>query len=280
MTTRLPVLAILIAFAAVATSPRLAAQGVSLDQVLDRAADYVSAYAERFASVVSDERSVQRSQSSVFSGGNSREIRSDFLVVRVPSTATWIGFRDVYEVNGVAVRDRQDRLMKLFTETPASAVSHAQQIADESARFNLGDIKRNFNLPTTALFFLLPSSQFRLRFKHDGEQVRDGERYWIVKGAEFLTPTFISTASGRDVKVSTTYWIDPESGRVARSELRIAEPVRTTIAVDYRPDEKLAMWVPREMDESYEQGATRITCIATYSNFRRFQVSTDTTFRH
>ena len=257
-----------------------AAQEVTLDDVLDRAGKYVTSYAEQFASVVAEERSVQRNLSSLFGGGNTREILSDFLVVRVPATSTWIGFRDVFQVNGVKVRDREDRLLTLFIEKPANAMQQAQSLADESARYNLGDLRRNFNLPTTALFFLLPSSQWRLRFKHTGDDTRDGVRYWVVRGEEWQTPTFIHTTAGRDVKVAAEYWIDPASGRIARSEMRLMEPVRLTIAVDYKPDEKLELWVPHEMNESYEQGATRIRCIATYANFRRFQVNTDTSFRH
>ena len=256
------------------------AQEITLDDVLELAGRYVTGYAEQFASVVAEERSVQRNTSSLFSGGNSREIVSDFLVVRVPATSTWIGFRDVFEVNGVKVRDRQDRLLRLFVESPSRAMERAQALADESARYNLGDLKRNFNLPTTALFFLLPSSQWRLRFKHAGDESRDGVRYWVVRGDEWQKPTFIHTTAGRDVKVTAEYWIDPSNGRVARSEMRLSEPIRTVISVDYRPDEKLALWVPREMSESYEQGTVRIRCLASYSNFRRFQVSTDTTFRH
>ena len=257
-----------------------AAQAPALDEVLDRAGRYVSSYAEQFASVVSEERSVQRNQSNYFSGGNNREILSDFLVVRVPATSTWIGFRDVFEVNGVKVRDREDRLLKLFVETPAGAMQQAQRLADESARYNLGDLKRNFNLPTTALFFLLPASQWRLRFKQAGSEIRDGVPYWILHGEEWQSPTFIHTTAGRDVRVTAEFWVDPASGRVVRSEMRLTDPVRLTITVDYHPDDKLEMWVPHEMNESYEQGATRIKCVATYSKFRRFQVNTDVTFRN
>jgi hypothetical protein len=277
----LPFAALLVLAAASAwhAAPAATAQSATLDEVLERAGNYVSAYATRFASLVAEERSVQRSHSNLFSADTSREIRSDFLVVRVASSSTWIGFRDVFEVNGVPVRDRQDRLLKLFVETPETAVERAQRIANESARHNIGDLKRNFNLPTTALFFLLPSSQSRLRFKHAGDQTLDGVRYWVVKGEEIQTPTYIHTTTGREVKVTVEYWIDPSSGRLAQSEMRLSEPVRTIITVDYRFNEKLDMWAPREMREFYEQGDTRITCVATYSNFRRFQVSTDSTFR-
>ena len=41
-------------------------------------------------------------------------------------------------------------------------------MADESARFNIGPTRRNFNEPTAALFFLLPASQARFAFTRKG----------------------------------------------------------------------------------------------------------------
>jgi hypothetical protein len=256
-----------------------AGQPPTLNRVLERAGQYVSAYATQFSSVVAEERSMQREERSFYLPGSSRVILSDFLVIRVPASETWIGFRDVFEVDGVRVRDREDRLLRLFVEAPSSAVEQARRLADESARFNVGPIVRNFNLPTTALFFLLPSSQWRLRFKHVGTVTRAGTVYWVVRGDEVLVPTFIRAPGDHDVKARVEYVVDPDSGRVMHSELRLSDPVKVSIGVEYRADEKLGLWAPTEMRELYEQGAARITCTATYSKFRRFQVNTDTTFR-
>ena len=55
-------------------------------------------------------------------------MRSDLLLVRVPGRDGWLPFRDVYEVDGRAVRDRSERLKKLFIEAPETAVNAATQI--------------------------------------------------------------------------------------------------------------------------------------------------------
>ena len=50
-----------------------------------------------------------------------RALRSDFLLVKSPETDALVPFRDVIEVDGVQVRDREARLAKLFLNaTPTS----------------------------------------------------------------------------------------------------------------------------------------------------------------
>jgi hypothetical protein len=48
------------------------------------------------------------------------------------------------------------------------------------------------------------------------------------------------------------------------------------ITVTYRPDSKAGRtWVPAEMRESYVGMDRKLECTATYSNIRRFNVTTD-----
>jgi len=251
----------------------------ALDEILKRAGAYVAGFAEQFASVVAEEHAEQSASGGPRDMVTERKILADILLVRVPGTQQWMGFRDVFEVNRSTVRDREDRLLKLFVDSPGTAVSQARRIADESARYNVGDLTRNFNLPTTALLFLHPSAQWRFRYRKAGDRERDGVRYWVIRGTETASPTFIQTSMGRDTELTTEYLVDPASGRVARSTLKLKFPAETDITVDYRPDATLGMWVPARMEESYAHGMTRIRSTATYANFRRFQVNTDTSFR-
>jgi hypothetical protein len=269
---------ILLAFAWLPAPAR--AQEPTLDAVLARAAEYVTTLAGSFSSMVAEERSEQSASGGPMAMVTERRIAADILVVRVPGTDQWMGFRDVFEVNRSKVRDREDRLMKLFVESPATAVRQAKRLADESARYNVGELTRNFNLPTTALFMLLPSTQPRFTYKKAGERVRDQARYWVVRGNETGRPTLVQTSMGHDTELLVEYLIDPSSGRVASTEMRLKYPASTVITVEYRADDALGFWVPSRMDESYEQGQMRIRGRATYSNFRRFQVNTDTSFRH
>ena len=43
-------------------------------------------------------------------------LRSDLLLVKTEADEGWVSFRDVYDVDGAPVRDRDDRLKKLFLE--------------------------------------------------------------------------------------------------------------------------------------------------------------------
>ena len=60
-------------------------------------------------------------------------LRSDVLVIANQATG-WVVFRDVFEVDGKAQRDRDERLMKLFLKPDADTFRQAQRIAEESAR--------------------------------------------------------------------------------------------------------------------------------------------------
>ena len=74
-----------------------------------------------------------------------------------------------------------------------------------------------------------------------------------------------------------TFWIDPVAGRVLRTALRLKAPGGSVeILVTYRPNEKLGdLWVPAEMREVSTTSDWKLECVGQYSNFRRFQVTTD-----
>ena len=77
-------------------------------------------------------------------------------------------FRDVFEVDGKPVRDREDRLQKLFLAPSPDAYAQLVRIKEESARYNIGSVDRNINLPLFALQFLRAEHRTRSRFKISG----------------------------------------------------------------------------------------------------------------
>src|SRR5690348_16642604 len=85
----------------------------SLNDLLQRAGRYIALYEREVTAIVADENYLQRfivePRTAV------RHLLSDMLTIR-DETEGWIGFRDVYEVDGQAVRDRTDRLAKLFID--------------------------------------------------------------------------------------------------------------------------------------------------------------------
>ena len=249
-----------------------------LDAVVARAAAYVDRYQRDFAMVVSEERYDQEARYPAAPMSRTRDVttrttlRSDFLLVS-NAAGGWLPFRDVFEQDGMPVRDREERLSKLFLTDAGSAVSQAGRIVEESARYNLGSLNRNINLPTLALVFLTDAQRHRFAFSDGG---LDG-RTRVVQFQEMGRPTYVSTTGGRDLPISGRYWVDEASGRVERSELVAVDAVLDAkITVTYRADESAGLWVPAKMEELYKQQTDRseIRGVASYSRFRRFQVKT------
>jgi hypothetical protein len=183
-----------------------------------------------------------------------------------------MAFRDVYEVDGQAVRDHDTRLQKLFLDTPSQAVEQARRIVAESARFNLGTLRRDINVPTMALKYLRASNQPRSVFTVAGRKDVGGVPATILEFKEIATPTIIRTP-GADLPATGRFWIDSASGRVLKSEISIADRrAAAKITVTYGSVPKLTLWVPIVMIEEYT-GAETISAKATYSRFRQFNVS-------
>jgi hypothetical protein len=257
----------------------LASQAADVTGIVDRATAYVDQFQMEFGSVVSEERYQQRVRSgfglrsSQNSGPSDTVLVSDFLLVQVPGEG-WMPFRDVFERDGSKLRDREDRLAALFLKgSDRPALAQARRIMDESARYNIGNIERNINTPTLVLQFLTPLHKYRFRFVVAGQV--NGQT--LVEFTETERPTFISTAGGRDLPVSGRFWADSETGVVTKTELDAVDTsVAAHITVTYRRDEALGMLVPARMEERYQRpgDSARITGTATYSRFRRFQVTT------
>ena len=145
-----------------------------LDAVLDKAGDYVAAYERTFVGVVAEEtyrqevRGIAGTDSRGFAAearGQRRDLKSDMLLVRAPAGDRWIQFRDVFEVDGKPVRDRAERLAKLFLQPSASTQQQVDDIAAASARYNIGGINRNVNVPVLALTVLEPQNRAWFSFK-------------------------------------------------------------------------------------------------------------------
>jgi len=258
---------------------------VTVDELLARAGAYVETFQRNFGSVVAEERYEQTTRrvmgattTSVQRGGGGPTdtvLVSDFLLVQVPGEG-WLPFRDVFERDGKQVRDRQERLAALFLNGSSRAsFEQARAIMDESARYNIGNVSRNINVPTLPLPFLLASNRKRFQFK--SVKRSDDDPGAVVEFKESGRPTFISTTGGRDLPVSGRFWVDDQDGTVLRTELHAVDTsVEAHITVSYEPDPGTGLRVPVRMEERYRRGRdpVEVRGVATYSRFRRFQVST------
>ncbi len=202
---------------------------------------------------------------------------SDFLLVKTPAAEIWIPFRDVFEVDGKPVRNRGDRLTKLFLQPPDTAIQQAQRIVGESARYNIG-LSRTINIPVLALAALRPTNQPRFTFKRGGEDKAVGPGVFVLEYREHATPTIITGLLGRDMFAHGRLWVEASTGRILRTELLVEDVrLRASITTRYRRDETFGLDVPYEMREEYIlANGSRVDGVATYGNFRKFDVSVDT----
>ena len=268
------------------------AQDLTLREVLARAGAYVEAFNNDLASIVAEEHYVQSwSRPSVLPGTRGdvvtrRELLSDLMLVKPAPTPGWMQYRDVFEVDGVAVRDRAERLTQLFLEPTTSTDGQIMRTLEESARHNLGDIERNFNTPVFTLQFLDHQSRFKFtradartpssasQTTSDTGAFRVATEVWVIRYEERVRPTIVHTPEGKDVPARGRFWIEPESGRVLMSELVVGDRGRQgTVNVSYQSEPYLGLLVPIEMRERYEhrRGKSRIDGVATYGKFRKIE---------
>jgi hypothetical protein len=251
-------------------------QGATVESVVRRAGEYVTAFVQEFADVIAEERYVQdvSGTSSPVAGTRHRELRSDLLLLKVGGLYEWRPFRDVFEVGGTPVRDRDERLATLFLKPSLLAIDRAQQIAIESARYNIGGVVRTVNTPVHALLFLQPSFQRGFEFTLGDRDRSAGEDVWVVSYREQQRPTLIRGDGDTDLPASGRFWIEAGTGRVLRSELvTYSGRVTARLTTFFKYDAQFGIAVPVEMREHYTVGRGQVTGVATYGHFRKFQVS-------
>jgi len=273
-------------------TPRVAAAQVpTLQTVLARAGGYVGEFHRRLARLISEERYTQTWE-TIWAGRRNgttkwgeRVLLSDLLLVKPEGADDWLQYRDVFEVDGLRVRQRTERLPDLLSDRSASAAEQVERIRAESAQYNLGSIKRDVNVPVLAMRFLSFANQPRFKFNRAADRsagavhvapdeagvFRVTAELWAIDYEEVRRPTLIRTLDHKDLPSHGRFWIDPDTGRVLITELRAGnKSVRGTIDVSYRSEPVLDLLVPVEMREEYfDKAGSHITGVATYGRFRQ-----------
>lgn len=222
-----------------------------------------------------------------------RQLVSDILLAQLEGRE-WVAYRDVAEVDGEAVRDRTNRVQKLFLSQAPDKSAQFQAIAMESSRYNLGNLKRDVNLPTVALSLLRRANHWRFQFKKQKDEPIDGRICRVLAYREKESPSLISTRNSGDIFIYGRVWLDQADGRVRRTEFRFdrgagAGGSRSYILVDYGPVDGISTLVPVRMWEWHEGvnqigriggDLTGVQGLATYSKIRRFSVDTTETIKH
>jgi hypothetical protein len=246
------------------------AQTPKAEEIVAKATAYVHQFVDRFSNVVAEERYEQE----ITVPRRKRVLIGDFLLVRYPGDDMWQGFRDVTEVDGKPVGDREKRILRLFVEPNANPLARARELASASSRHNLLDIG-NLNNPLLAMAFLQEQYFRRFRFTVSGLDKKLGPDVRQVRFVEFQTPTLLKAGGNGDLFARGLVWIEEGTGRVVKTELQLGTtgfPVR--IVTTYKLDEDLGINVPATMEDWYPDRDGEFRGKATYGKFRRFQVQT------
>jgi hypothetical protein len=269
------------------------ATNADLDQLLARATWYSMDFLNKLSSVVAEERYIQDSNVALATvaipglGGRGaanmnvprgsskhRELKADFLIVK--STGDILTpFRDVFEVDHIPIRDRDERLAKLFLSAKPGedADMKARAIAEESGRYNLGAVQRTINNPVFALIFLQPDVRTHFKFTAGKSDRKAGDNVIVVDYIEEMRPTVIAGLPGQDMPAFGRFWIEKGTGRVVKAEVRVeVREVKANLTTTFRSDEKLGIDVPNEFREEYDLRDSRVSGVASYTRFRKFEV--------
>jgi hypothetical protein len=207
------------------------------------------------------------------------------LLVKLASEERWLQFRDVFEVDRKPIRDRDERLYRLFVTPPPDAQAQVESIQLESARYNIGPVLRTINIPILALLFFQVENQPRLKIERGRAgnvrrfaELADASDVWMLEFKEVAPETMVRGQFEKDLPSNGRIWLDSRTGRILRTEHQSHDTsVRADIDVTYRAEPGLDLLVPAEMRESYlirRTTETRIDGVATYSKFRQFTVTT------
>ena len=263
-----------------------AQQAFTVDQLLDRASTYVEDFVTKLSRVVAEEQYAQEyllstPQGTRFLGSPTvaerRMLKSDLLLVKPAGLDQWFMFRDVYEVDARPVRDRENRLSKLFLESrdTVTAIERAHELARASAQFNIREMGTVDN-PMLAIGLLQRAYRPRFRFTLRARDAAAGQDLWIVEFRETARPTLMRASGDRDIFAHGRYWIEAATGRIARSEVIFNSlGTESTVTTSFEMDERLGTPVPVEMRFKRGTAKNEVHGVATYGRFRRFEVGTE-----
>lgn len=249
---------------------------LSTKALVASAANYVATYQEEFKFLLADEEYVQRLYSSNGRLTQERRLKGELFLTFLPGDGEWIAVHDFKEVDGKPVSDRED-VRALLQKGDVRGT--AARIAETNARFNIGRLGRNFNEPTLPLLLLHRKRVQDIDFDRDRVVTQDGRTRVTLRFKEGERQSLVRNAITTDhIYAKGLLTIDALTGRVERTEFEIdVNQTNSRLVTEYKPDEKLNLWVPVVFRERYHDARERerqlIQCEARYTNYRRFEVT-------
>jgi hypothetical protein len=249
------------------------------------AGQYVIEYAKQFEFLIADELYTQTVYDADGRESQTRVLKSELFLTYLPAEDEWMAVRDVAEVDGVPVKDREDLRAMLLKRDQKSL---AREISARNARYNIGRVERTFNEPTLPLLVLNPKRAPRIKFERR-EVVNDhGTLLATLAFEEKKTPTLVRTREFESIHGKGEFLIDASTGTVRQTWFGFTlARIDVRLETVYALDEKLGLWLPSLFTERYQSGPDigrsprrdsltvkeLVKCEARYSNYRRFDVT-------
>lgn len=267
-------------------SPRgtVLAQQPTLEDVLAKAAQYVTAFADPSRALVCEEsyeHTYYRRMMNTGGGServpqNTRRWVADKVVLATPADEKagfpWLEFRDIVSLDRKPARDGVSRLPKLLIEPKVPSLAEALQITKESAGLQTGRLERMAVLPRLLAVFLHAVNQPRFAFTKGGNRTITGVKTIEVKFQETGSPTLLRSTTGGDAKSTGSFWIDPASGAVVSSFLKNGDSsaVYDELTITCALDPATKLWLPASLVERMydSEDEKEIDGKGTFTNWR------------
>jgi hypothetical protein len=245
----------------------------SLKALVAAASKYVAKYQQDFAFLIADEA---YSQTRTDAGDHvqNRLMKSEFFLTYLPADDEWVAVRDVKDVDGTPVANRED-LRTLLAKGGEIRGLIAQVIA-RNARYNIGTTTRNFNEPTLPLLLLGDKRVNDVKFERRAV-IREGAALLATLGFEERgRPTLVRGPEG-PLPAKGDIVIEAGTGVVRRTTFALdRKDVKVKLMTDYALDTKVGLWLPAVFTELYDSHgliSEVVSCKATYTNYRKFDVT-------
>jgi hypothetical protein len=261
----------------------------SAADLLQSADAYLVQYSQRLSAIAAEEAYLQYDTSAEKMRAR-RRLSADVVLFGLPNGSV-AAFRDVTAIDGVPLRQRDDRLPALFLNAdPSSSLDRARQLTDDAVTHYLTPNLHALDQPTIALEFLRKGNQDRSTFKVESVKTIDGAQVAVLRFTERSTSRLVPmTGSGGAVG---RFWIDAASGTVRQTEIGISSKrVSARVTVKYARDPALNLWLPSEMFQQIDTNGPGTSSFsnmgggpdyqmreshegrATYANFRQVTVA-------
>jgi hypothetical protein len=265
-----------------------------VDQLVSRAGAYAQRFEQAIPALVAEEHYVQLSKagptpppgprlepalawnvspkSSRSTILASRNLRSDALMIQGPE-GRWAHYRDVIDVDRapVRVRDAADRPLR-GGAPPAQTT--LRTMGGEGGAHHLGAVRRAIDGALIPLLYIHPHFQPRMRFSSAGADTLDGQLCALVDFTETQAPSVAAASGGRDAPAAGRVWIEPDSGRILKIQVRFegAGVSSGALEVTFGHEEGFDLLLPRRVWEWYAgaaAGEPYLEAQAMYSSFRK-----------